>query len=140
MKYKRTSRDEISKLVTTARTYSLDARVESLSLGARFQLAYESARMWSEIVIRAEGKRLASRMKHHEKVIQSIAGIIGPEMEEMVEYLGNVRKKRHLIMYEGAISEVSPDDVAELMKVLDELEKRVIEWLESNHPDLLPLL
>jgi hypothetical protein len=140
MKYKRTSRDEISKLVTTARTYSRDARVESLSLGARFQLAYESARMWSEIVIRAEGQRLASRTRHHEKVIQNMADIIGSDMKDLAEYLGTVRKKRHLIMYEGAISEVSPDDVTDLLKVLDELEKRVTDWLESNHPDLLPLM
>ena len=140
MKYKRTSRDEISKLVTTARTYSRDARVESLSPGTQFQLAYESARMWSEIVTRAEGQRLSSRARHHERIIRNLAAIVGPEMENIADYLGAVRKRRHLIMYEGAISEVSPDDVAELMKVLDELEKRVIEWLESNHPDLLPLL
>ena len=140
MKFRRTSRDEISKLVTTARTYSHDARVESVSLGTRFQMAYESARMWCEIVVRAEGQRLTSRTGHHEKVIQSLTTYVGTDMEDLVTCLGRARKTRHRIMYEGAIHEVTPDDVADLLNVLDELEERVTEWLKGNHPDLLPLL
>lgn len=93
MKFKRTSRDEISKLVTTARTYSQDARVESLSPATKFQLAYESARMWCEIAIRAEGQRITSRLKHHEKVIRKLIDIIGPEIHQMVNYLWHGEEK-----------------------------------------------
>ena len=139
MKFKSSSRDEISNKVTAARHYSEQARIPGISPAIQFTLAYDAARMWCEVVVRAEGLRI-SRQGYHEKTIKTVAEYLGEEIVPIVNHLDRVRKARNKIQYDGLLDQVSSTDVEELLESLDDLSEKVTAWLKQKHPDLLPLL
>jgi hypothetical protein len=134
-----TSRDEISKKVLTARAFGTGAKSTQNPPVVRFTLSYDSARIWCEIVIRAEGGRVGAGAGHHEKTIKLAAEILGPEARAILLRLDRARKARNEVLYEGQMELVSPDDVEALAVIVDELQELVLSWLKVNHPDLLPL-
>jgi hypothetical protein len=69
MKHELTSRDEISKKIITARTLGEGAHTRDLSPAVQFTLAYDAARVWCEVILRAEGNRIGSGGGHHERTI-----------------------------------------------------------------------
>jgi hypothetical protein len=134
-----TSRDEISKKVLTARAFGTGAKSAQNPPVVRFTLSYDTARIWCEIVIRAEGGRVGAGAGHHEKTIKLAAEILGPEARGILLRLDRARKARNEVLYEGQIELVSPEDVEALGAIVDELQELVLSWLKTNHPDLLPL-
>ena len=140
MKHELTSRDEISKKILTARTVGKDAHTPGLSPSGQFTQAYEAARIWCEIVLRAEGMRVGSGGGHHERTIKLAAEILGDESEPVMKFLDRARKARNAVMYDGEVLQISPTDARDILQVLDNFQNAVASWLQTNHPDLLPLL
>ena len=139
MKSERTSRDEISKKIVTARTFLQSARSGENPPAVRFTLAYEAARVWCETVVRAEGLRVSGASGHHERTIRAAAEILGTESKPIMLQLDRARKARNAVMYEGGIETVSAADAEEFIGVVDKFEEIVTAWLKKNHPDLLPI-
>jgi hypothetical protein len=140
VKYKSTSRDEITKRILTARTWGDAARNENNPTAVRYTLAYDAARIWCEIVLRAEGLLVKGTAGHHAQTISAAGKYLGPEVEPLLNQLQQARKARNQLLYEGEIGYVTDSRVAHLIEILDSLEKAVVHWLEENHQDLLPLL
>jgi hypothetical protein len=140
MKFKSTSRDEITKRILLAKTYSADAHSALISPQVRFTMAYDTARMWCEIVVRAEGRLIKATKGNHEKKIDAIIEFLGHEVEETVGRLQQARETRNRVMYDGEIGFVTGTTAEQLIQVLDELEVAVMAWLKNKHPDLLPLV
>jgi hypothetical protein len=136
----RTSRDEITKRILAAGTYSTDARSSKISPQARYSLAYTAARMWCEIVLRAEDMRVTGQIGHHEKTIAAVVEYLGPEIKPTLTQLQRERRTRNKLEYDGEIGFVTGTTADNLIQILDELEEAVIAWLKEKHPDLLPLV
>jgi hypothetical protein len=106
----------------------------------RFNLAYEAARTWCEVVLRAQGLRMPGGLGHHEKTIAAASKVLGPEFQRLFDYIDDARKSRNKIMYDGEIEAVTAKDAEDLASTVDKLETLVTGWLNQNHPDLMPLV
>ena len=140
MPLKKSSRDEISKLITMARSYQREAARGVLEPAISYHLAYEAVRMLCEVVVRAQGLRVRKREGHHKYVISEAMEQLGMGNSSLEKYLVKASRNRNDIMYEGEIDLVSLSDTRELVKVLGDLENIIINWLREHHPDLIPLL
>lgn len=139
MKFKSTSRDEIAKKILAAQTFGNSAREGNNPPPVKFTLAYDAARIWCEIVLRAEGIIPRSSRGHHEKTISAIVRYLGTEAEPIANQLQQARKTRNDVMYSGELGYVSGSSAENLIETLNKLEKLVLEWLREKHPDLLPM-
>ena len=138
--FKRTSSDEITKKIITARSWTLSARTPNLPSGVKYTLAYDACRMWCEIVLRAENVRVRGTHGHHAQTIDKAADYLGKEKFEVLQNrLQQARKTRNSVLYDGEIEYVTSSVVDDLFETLDELEEMVTLWLKEKHPDLLPL-
>jgi len=72
---------------------------------------------------------------HHYRVIQSLAYTINLSTE-MIDHLDGFRKMRNVSDYERA-GVVSEQAAEELLTLAKQLQKIVIEWLQSKYPELL---
>jgi len=140
MKNELTSRDEISKKFITAQTIGKDAHTPGLSPAVQFTLAYDAARVWCEIVLRAEGMRIGSGGGHHERTIKLAAKILGAEAASALLFLDRARKARNAMMYDGEVMQITATDARDILEFLDNLQTLVSSWLQTNHPDLMPLI
>ncbi len=138
--FKRTSSDEITKKIITARSWTLSLRTPGLTLGVKYTLAYDACRMWCEIVLRAENVRVRSTHGHHAQTIDRVSVYLGEKYEVLQNRVQQARKTRNSVLYEGEIEYVTSSVADNLLETLDELEEMVIKWLEEKHPDLLPLV
>ncbi len=137
IKRRRSSPDEIRKMIKRAQTYLTDANLEALSMDTRYQIAYESGRMWCEVVVRAAGFRTTSASGHHEAVISGLPEILGPEVENLAIFLDKSRKIRHAIMYGDELDVTTPNYVKSLIKTVNEIQDNAVAWLKKEYPDLL---
>ena len=135
--FKKTSRDEINRLIRSAVHYREQAGTIGLSPTIVYNLAYDSARMWCEVVVRASGIIIKSGYGHQERVINEMNKIIGKESDEMAVYLDRVRKTRNIILYDGEFDRITRQDATDLMETLIEFENTVLDWVRKNHPDLI---
>jgi hypothetical protein len=140
VKFKGTSRDEITKKILMAQMFGSDARDGKHPPAVEFTLAYEAARMWCEIVLRAQGLLVRRSVGHHEQTIDAVVRFLGPDVEPIVRQLQQTRKARNEVIYSGEIGFVTKTRAELLLRTLDQLEKMVLAWLKEKHPDLFPLL
>jgi len=129
----RTSRQEISDLLSVADRDPVQCQVSGLSPDWRLSIAYNAALQLAKAALAAAGYR-ASKEAHHYRAIQSLAYTIKAD-KKLIAQLDRFRKKRNISGYEraGVVSEQEAREIFSLAKNLrDEVEK----WLRSNHPDL----
>ena len=129
----RTSRQEISDLLSVADRDLVQCQVSGLSPDWRLSIAYNAALQLATAALAAAGYR-ASKEAHHYRAIQSLAYTIKAD-KKLIAQLDRFRKKRNISGYEraGVVSEQEAREIFSLAKNLrDEVEK----WLRSNHPDL----
>ncbi len=113
------------------------AQTKGLSQDTKFDLLYDSAYKWSDVVIRAEGWRTLGE-GHHEAVFSGLLHFIGAEVEDHADYLDRCRSQRHGIHYEWRPDIVTVYDAADLQEFVEELERIVLSWLNDKHPHLMP--
>ena len=133
----KSSKQEISDLLSIARRDLLDCQSKEISDDWRFNIAYNAALQSAKAALAASGYR-ASREAHHYRVIQSLVFTIGAA-PNLVQQLERFRKKRNIVEYDrtGTISSQEVDEIASLAK---ELAVRVKEWLRNSHSDFFPEL
>lgn len=128
-----TSPQEVQELLEAVQQDLENAR-SSISADWRFIIAYTAGLRLCSILLFASGYR-AERSQKHYRTISALPLILGPEMEEMSEYLDFCRTRRNEVTYEKT-GTVSESEAQELIGEVEELYQRVRAWLADEHPDL----
>jgi hypothetical protein len=129
-----TGKEEIGGLLGIVERDLADAQ-RDISPDWRFGIAYNAALRLCTILLYAEGYR-PERNLQHDRAIQALGLILGPDRKADVEYLEVCRRKRNAIEYEAA-GTVTDRDAQELVSFIVDLRDRVLAWLEEHHPELL---
>jgi uncharacterized protein (UPF0332 family) len=130
-----TSPDEIKALVGLVETRLNDARVDMISDDWRFAAAYNALLTSATIALRATGYRVPSQSGHHVRTLESLEFTIGAD-DTFIRRLKNFANKRGTATYEVA-GAVSAQELRSVITSAEELHKRVIDWLQLNHKELL---
>jgi len=110
---------EIDGLVRSAALRLNDARIASLSIESRFDLAYNAAHAFSLAALRWHGYRSENRYL----VFQCLSHTLGLPTEQW-RVLDAAHRKRNLAEYEGDV-EIDPALLDALLRVCGEVETRV---------------
>jgi len=129
---------DIAQRIQLARLAVEESGIPGLRPGRRFQILYEAAYRWSEIVPRSEGWRTKGQ-GHHEALFSSLPHFLGESAGKIARCLDNCRTKLNLITYGIDLSPVTDCEVEELAKIVQDLESIVLAWLREKHPQLAPL-
>jgi hypothetical protein len=127
---------EIAQRIHLARLAEIESRVPELSPGRRFQILYESAYRWSELVLRSEGWRTKGE-GHHETLFSTLPHFLGVDAEKIARFLDRCRRRRNLVTYGSEYPTVTDSQVEELAKAVKELELLILKWLREKHPELI---
>jgi hypothetical protein len=132
----KTSRQEIGNLLAIVRRDLTDAKAGIISDDWRFGIAYNAALKLCTVLLYAEGYRAVQNLAHY-RTLQALPLILGIERKADAAYLDTCRTKRNIVEYDyiGGATGANAD---ELIEFAESLEKDVLEWLSSRHPDLLP--
>lgn len=130
-----TSRDEIRSLLTIVDRDLKDANVAALSEDRRFEAAFSAARTSANIALRASGYRTTVQAGHHIKTIESLELTIKADAK-LIQRMKTLSKKRNATSYDSA-GNVSKQELEIAMRTAIELQRRVVAWLQKNHPELL---
>jgi hypothetical protein len=130
----RTSRQEISDLLSMADRDLAQCRTPHLSPDWQLNIAYNAALQAATAALAAAGYR-AARGAHHYRVIQSLAHTIQADPGLIIQ-LDKFRKKRNITEYEHA-GAVSEQEAKEMLALAKNLRDKVEKWLRSDHPELL---
>jgi len=129
------TKQEIADLLAIVERDLRTANIEGQDSYWRFAMAYNGALQSATAALAASGYR-ADRDSHHHRVIESLALTIGAE-PDLVRIFDTFRKKRNIGTYHR-VGSVSDKEAAEMLNLAGDLQKRVMQWLQSNHSDLLP--
>lgn len=130
-----TSREEIQRLLESARRNLFDASVDIISNETRFDSAYKVIMQLALAAMMANGFRPDTKKPgHHMTVIQSLPHTIGLSSERII-VLDVLRRKRNLTDYSGGwIDETSMEQcITEAQDLLRDVEV----WLLDNKPELM---
>ena len=119
--FKRTSSDEINRKIIAARSWAHQARIHDLTPDVKYRLAYDSCRMWCEIVLRAENVRVKGKPGYHAQIIEKVSDYLGEDFDTIQRHLQQARKIRNSVAYEGEIEYVTASAVENLIVTIDEL-------------------
>jgi hypothetical protein len=127
---------DIAQRIHLARLAAEESRIPELRPGRRFQILYESACRWSDIVLRSERFRTKGE-GHHETLFSSLPHFLGEGAAKMARYLDRCRRRRHDFTYGVEFPPATDQQVTELARVVEELESLVLMWLRDRHPELM---
>lgn len=130
----RTSRQEIADLLAVVDRDLVDCRARGLSADWRLNIGYNAALQAATAALACAGYR-AAREAHHFRVIQSLAYTLGADPVFIARF-DLFRKKRNLGGYER-VGVVSDQEAEEMIQFAYELRDRVLDWVRTNHADLI---
>jgi hypothetical protein len=130
-----TSPEEIESFIEAGRAHLNDARTVSLSVLGRFQLAYMAAHAFALAGLRANDLRTAAREGHRVLLFQVLPDSVGASQGVSLT-LVRAHAKRNEAEYAGIV-DTTESQVADLIKVTDELEATLAAWLRSHRPELI---
>ncbi len=133
----RTSRREIADLLAVVDRDLRDAGVGAVSLDRRFAIAYSAVLGLATVVLAASGYRAVAQRGHHAVTLQALPELMGEDVRELAIYFDSCRVLRNASDYDRA-GGVSTSDVEELAQEALAFQGRVLEWLASAHPRLVP--
>jgi hypothetical protein len=110
---------EIDGLVTSGESRLVDAQNATLSLGSRFDLAYNAAHALSLAALRWHGYRSENRYL----VFQTLPHTVGLANEQW-RVLDLAHRKRNLVEYEG-VADIDEHLVAAMIRVTLDIASRV---------------
>jgi hypothetical protein len=135
LKAEPTSREEIAALLGIVDRDLNDARVEAVSGDRRFEAAFSAARTAANVALRACGYRTAAQLGHHQKTIESLELTLKAD-PRLIQKLKVFSRKRNATSYDSA-GNISDQELAQAIKVAEELRQSVIAWLRENHPEFI---
>ncbi|NVM04472.1 MAG: hypothetical protein HWN67_19265 [Candidatus Helarchaeota archaeon] len=133
LKSHKTSQQEIQNLLRIIERDLDDCQKMNVSADWRFAIAYNAALQCCTIPLFCSGYMPTRGQSIHYRVIQSLVFTLGSNFDEIVAYLNSCRVKRNISDYE-AIGSISESEVKELTDVVEELHKKVKNWLKRNFP------
>ena len=135
LKSHKTDRQEIGNLLAIVRRDLADAQSDEVSADWRFGIAYNAALKLCTILLYAEGYRPAQNLAHY-RTLQALPLILGNERKPDTDYLDACRTKRNTVEYDY-VGGATNADADELIKFVKDLEKDMLAWIKSRHPDLM---
>jgi uncharacterized protein (UPF0332 family) len=135
LKPHKTGAEEVGNLLAIARRDMRDARKQAISDDWRFGIAYNAALKLCTILLHAAGYRPDKNLAHY-RTLQALPLILGNTRKADAEYLDTCRTKRNTVEYD-CVGGVTASEADELIEFVAELEKAVLDWLKSTHPELL---
>lgn len=129
-----TSPQEIAEVLAIVDRDLKDCKARGLSADWRMSIAYNAALQAATGALAAAGFRLRAEA-HHFRMIQSLALTIGLDGQEIAQF-DQFRKKRNRSGYERA-GAVSGQEAVEMAQFARKLRGKVVEWLRSNHHELM---
>ena len=129
--------EEVSGFLLRAEQQFADARTASLSAASRFSLAYDAAHAFALAALRAHGYRPGRGLVGHRMVVFSTLPHTVESPAEEWATLARYHTKRNSSEYAGLVN-ATDADARDLIQVTDFLRNRVLAWIGSHRPDLLP--
>ena len=130
----KTSKREIAELLKAAYRDLADSQLQGLSADRRFATAYSAALLVATLALAASGYR-AQQEGHHYWSIQSLAFTLKLDVKT-IDQLNAFRRKRNIADYER-VGMVSEQEIKKMVALAKELRTAILEWLTSNHPELV---
>ena len=135
LKSHKTTREEVSRLLTAMLRNLKDAHNTGISAESRFDIAYKAIMQCALAAMMANGYRPSTNEPgHHATVVQSLPTTIGLANERMI-VLDQLREKRNLSDYTGA--GVTDEEMVACVRAAEDLAATVEQWLRANRPNLL---
>lgn len=131
-----TSTDETRALLGVVDRFLHDADVEAISDDLRFTAAFQAALTAANLALRASGYRALTGPGHHQHVAESMELTIGADAA-VIRKMRAFSKKRNTASYDVAGS-IPRADVEDAIRFAITLRAAVVEWMEREHPELLP--
>jgi len=131
----KTSKEEVTNLLTAIDRDIKDAKIEELSLDRKFSTAYNAILLLATILLYCSGYKTKG-VGHHFTVFLAMKEILGRDYYSLADYFDSCRAKRNITEYDysGSISEA---EVEELISEAAEFRKTVLDWLKQNYPEYL---
>jgi len=119
--------------IGAAEAKSGDAANESVSLGTRFEAAYDAAFFVALAVLNADGWKSRSVDGHHAFVLEAACAAVGARVAtfDRLDAVREVRNQKY------ADIERTAADLRDARASLDEFANIAAQWLQSRHPALL---
>ena len=112
-----------------------DASLDDLSPDGKFSMAYNAARVFATIAIRAEGYRVKASGGGHYNTFLAMEAVMGNEYASIAAYFDACRKKRNELSYD--VSDIVSDtEVEELLGKVRKFRDEVKAWLSIHHKKL----
>ncbi|HLG15416.1 MAG TPA: hypothetical protein VJH03_13080 [Blastocatellia bacterium] len=132
-----TSPQEIADLLAIVERDLADAQSD-ISADWRFGIAYNATLKLCTILLHASGYRPEKALQHY-RTIAALPLILGERWKDNADYLETCRRKRNIAEYDR-VGVVTEQDASELASFCRELRQGVFDWLNSNRPELAPVL
>lgn len=130
-----TSREEVQRMLESARRNIADAAVEAVSYETRFESAYKAIMQLALAAMMANGFRPDTKKPgHHMTLIQSLPHTIFLSKERML-VLDVLRRKRNNTDYSGDY--VDEESLEECILHAKDLLRDVTVWFKAQHPELI---
>lgn len=129
------SAQEIAGLLSIVDRDVADAQGK-ISADWQFGIAYNAALKLCTILLHASGYRPEKTLQHF-RTLAALPMILGDDRKEDAGYLDACRIKRNTVEYDmaGAATE---RDAKELLAFAKQLRSDVLDWLNRQHPHLVP--
>ena len=124
---------EISRFLVKAGIKLVDSTSRSISLGSRFDLAYEAVLQLGLTALRANGLRPDSRGGHHILALQTLDTTIGLP-KEYLRVIDRCRRRRAEGLYDGCF-DPSEAEVDALIEMAGLVKLHLEQWLAREHPE-----
>ena len=129
-----TSCDEINNLFQLVRR-DIASAYENSNPDWIFNIVYNAALKLCTILLHSSGYK-ATRSTSHHYTIQSLTQIWGTSSQDTADYLDSCRNKRNISSYDYAGS-ISQKEANDLIEFVIQFQKKVIDWMNNNHPELM---
>ena len=129
---------EVRNLLAVVDRELADAGVAGLSDDGRFTHAYDAALLLCKLALHASGFEVPKRTPgHHALWINSLEFTLGDTHKGTLIHLSKSSTLRHTSLYTHA-GVVQKQDADDLVDVARQLRTDVLDWVRSQHPNLLP--
>ena len=128
---------EIEQLLAVVDREISDAQAQGLSADGQFQHAYDASLQLCTIALYACGYDAQKGQSKHKRTIDSLQYTLGADWSEVADHIERASRLRGQATYER-IGVVSQRDADELLEVAQQLRSDVLQWLKTDHAELVP--
>ena len=89
---------DIAQRIQIARIVVEDSKIPGLRPSRRFQILYEAAYRWCDLMVRVEGWRTKGE-GHHEALFSALPHFLGANTNTIARFLDRCRRRRNVVSY-----------------------------------------